>query len=290
MALTKIKIKQYPSGLDLTKNGRLTTAQLETVHGGGLLHPAAARAWDALAFACLAINLPLTYTGCYRSGPSQVTLFKSRYAVGGTLGGCKLWDSDGNGGKELWCKKPVNGKTPSTAAVPYTSNHGLGVAIDVAFDIDPSDGIGPDDAAAITNHPQWVAFQKLALECGFAWELDEEPWHIHLVNGDVMTQKVLDIEAFIASFPPAPAPPAPAPPTPAPARRILKEGMEGLDVAYLQNTLRDKAGQPLGKTDGKFGPKTKAAVVAVQKFLNVKPVDGIVGPDTWKVIDQIATS
>lgn len=54
--------------------------------------------------------------------------------------------------------------------------------------------------------------------------------------------------------------------------------MHNESVRSLQSALNDKLGLELG-TDGKFGPKTKAAVKEFQKQNGLTP-DGIVGPKT----------
>lgn len=72
-----------------------------------------------------------------------------------------------------------------------------------------------------------------------------------------------------------------APPTPrntgAPARRTLRKGDRGEDVAELQRRLLCLP------ADGIFGPATEAAVKAFQTSAGLK-VDGVVGPRTWAAI------
>lgn len=58
---------------------------------------------------------------------------------------------------------------------------------------------------------------------------------------------------------------------------ILKSGMSGHGVSWLQWHLRHVGADV--KIDGKFGPKTQAAVIAFQKK-NGLAMDGIVGPET----------
>lgn len=193
-----------PSDLAGQKNGQLPAHLLKQVHARGLLHHNAARGFAAFVDAAGKRGLPLTFTygGMYRSYAEQETLFRSRYSPDGQHGGCKTWNG------VQWCKKLVNGKVPATAAVPGTSNHGWGLAIDTAFDTDPTDGLGPDDAAYIASHPQFVWFRDNAINYGFSFELQSEPWHIRWVTGDVIPQAVLDFEAGM--FPP-PVVPAPTP-------------------------------------------------------------------------------
>lgn len=60
---------------------------------------------------------------------------------------------------------------------------------------------------------------------------------------------------------------------------VLKVGSSGDSVRAMQERLK-ALGHALG-TDGKFGPGTKAAVVAFQTSKGLT-ADGIVGPGTWK--------
>lgn len=179
-----------PSDLNMTGNsGMLTPDQLVVIGPSGKLHHTAARAWRALCYLCSTVGLPLTYTygGTYRSYADQVTLFGQRYTKTFLAGRpAKTWN-----GVKYYLLPGM-----ASAATPGESNHGWGLAIDTAFDNNPSDGIGPDDAAGITGHPQWEAFKGFALACGFSWEtVPSEPWHIRLVTGDNPTQAVLDAEA-----------------------------------------------------------------------------------------------
>ena len=68
-----------------------------------------------------------------------------------------------------------------------------------------------------------------------------------------------------------------------PARPILRRGDSGPNVLYLQTLLSSVVG-PID-TDGKFGPKTAAAVIAFQKA-NGLTVDGVVGPKTWDALEK----
>jgi peptidoglycan hydrolase-like protein with peptidoglycan-binding domain len=63
----------------------------------------------------------------------------------------------------------------------------------------------------------------------------------------------------------------------------LREGESGDIVRSLQERLGEgEWGAGLGTVDGQFGPKTRAAVEALQKFGNVA-VDGVVGEQTWDI-------
>lgn len=60
--------------------------------------------------------------------------------------------------------------------------------------------------------------------------------------------------------------------------RVLKEGLNGDDVKWLQNNLK-KRGYYIGEIDGSFGIVTLGSVLAFQ-FKNGLEVDGVCGPKT----------
>ncbi len=70
-----------------------------------------------------------------------------------------------------------------------------------------------------------------------------------------------------------------------PPRPTLRQGNRGSYVRYLQQKLTSKL-YPLGNVDGIFGNGTRQAVVAFQQE-NGLSADGIVGPRTWEVVQQI---
>ncbi|MFM7325354.1 MAG: peptidoglycan-binding domain-containing protein, partial [Nodosilinea sp.] len=63
---------------------------------------------------------------------------------------------------------------------------------------------------------------------------------------------------------------------------VLRPGMGGEAVRQLQEKLRAK-GVYQGPIDGVFGSATEAAVREIQRRHNLVS-DGIVGPETWKVL------
>lgn len=62
----------------------------------------------------------------------------------------------------------------------------------------------------------------------------------------------------------------------------LRRGSTGDDVVYVQRLLNDINKANL-TVDGIFGDRTEAAVKSFQET-NKLAVDGIVGPNTWKVL------
>jgi len=67
---------------------------------------------------------------------------------------------------------------------------------------------------------------------------------------------------------------------------VLKSGMKGEDVRELQDVLIS-LGFLEGESDGSFGVKTLNAVTAFQRAYNLH-VDGIVGADTWSLLETEA--
>jgi hypothetical protein len=68
----------------------------------------------------------------------------------------------------------------------------------------------------------------------------------------------------------------------------LQTGSRGPDVVRLQHLLNRLLHlKPPLQADGVFGPKTAQAVIAFQQQNGLTP-DGIVGPQTWRVLDAKA--
>ena len=193
-----------------------------------------------------------------------------------------------------WRKKQrADGSYPAGCAEPGTSNHGKAIAIDAAR------GSHPSNAYALNaDRGMFLRFVLDAPSFGFSWESQDELWHIRYVLGDQVAQRVLDIEAFVASIgnPALPAPvPAPAPvPTPVVipvqvpssnstenivnALPVVQQGSVGFGAKLVQSTLL--ANGHVIVVDGQFGPNTKGQVQWFQGTRGLKQ-DGIVGPVTW---------
>jgi hypothetical protein len=171
-----------PCDLNGTSNGKLPASLLTPipVPSGGRLHHLAARSWTAMVnhAAVDGVRFRGISTGdCYRSYDAQVTLFQQRY-VPGPGPGQKTWN-----GVVYHLK---TGMAP--AAVPGTSNHGDGLAIDacaldaagkiVALDPSPGTTIGRRAYQWLMDH--YVAY-------GWSHEYTDpksEPWHLHYWIGD----------------------------------------------------------------------------------------------------------
>lgn len=67
--------------------------------------------------------------------------------------------------------------------------------------------------------------------------------------------------------------------------RVLKVGSQGTDVMEIQSLLK-KIGYNPGPIDGDYGQQTKNAVTQFQRDNNLDP-DGIIGPQTYKIIDVL---
>ena len=116
--------------------------------------------------------------------------------------------------------------------------------------------------------------------------------------GQVIPELRLPLTAVLTPTPP-PAAPIPAFPPFVPASGLFslypiarnKPTLRLLDngdlVRYLQGVLKVKCGQGVA-IDGRFGSQTDRAVRSVQAYFRLT-VDGIVGPQTWRVIDFVAS-
>jgi LAS superfamily LD-carboxypeptidase LdcB len=179
-----------PSGLKDVTNGRLPASKLETLHSypKGKLYPAARLAFDALALEAYFAGHELKPTSpadCYRSYDRQESGFLQRYSqknTGRTPRVTRIYQG------RPWYLKP--GVAPM--ATPGTSNHGLGLAVDVAN--------------ASGDLLEWLlgpnGFESPAIRYGFSWEVangpNAEPWHIRYVCGDNPPPAVLEA---VAAFP-----------------------------------------------------------------------------------------
>lgn len=69
---------------------------------------------------------------------------------------------------------------------------------------------------------------------------------------------------------------------------VLKAGSKSGDVWDLQFRLQSRGYDP-GPVDGKFGARTKAAVLRFQRDYGLR-ADGIVGPHTWRALKKVSVN
>ncbi len=188
----------YPSDVDHARNGLLKPNELRQSMAPGYgmisLHRLASRAYDALQFiAWVETKQQLTVTSqadAYRNYQRQESTFLIRYLRTFVplicLLATKIWN-----GVTWWQKRGY-----AMAAVPGTSNHGLGLAFDAALWVEVSKGkwkIMP-----VGRNKQFFAWlEKNALDFGFAWNNKTENWHLEYFAGDNVPQRVLDVEALL---------------------------------------------------------------------------------------------
>lgn len=178
-----VKPLRKPSCLDGQENGRLGAGILKRCGiGNFLMADPAARACRALVAAAAARGFQVRATGTYRSYAQQEALFRSRYTCEVLKGRpTKRWNG------ETWYQLP---KT-AMAAVPGTSNHGWGLAVDFAEELD-------GDVAPESVSPRLVKWLiKHAATYGFSAELQSEPWHWRYVAGDRIPPAVLAFEGGV---------------------------------------------------------------------------------------------
>lgn len=178
------------------RNGKLGPCQLTPVHfpGRGWLsmYSTAARAWTWVAAICKAetgADLTAVSAGdVYRSYEMQLRVFEQRYTP--TYVPVRNVLVDGRGGPDgkRWYKR----RGVAAVASPGTSNHGYGLAIDVAV-WNGRDVVGITSSAAYT----WLLGNAESL--GFSWEVQAEPWHLRYCLGDEVPQRALDCEAWVAA-------------------------------------------------------------------------------------------
>jgi LAS superfamily LD-carboxypeptidase LdcB len=173
-----------PADLAGTENGKLPETVLRPLNGfpKGKLHRMAATAFNCMQLAAFFDKIelnPVSAPDCYRNADIQTRIFFQRYTD--KPNGAKVTrQHDG----KTWYLLP--GKAPCSA--PQKSNHGWGLAVDIA-----------NCSGARLN---WLlgdgGMTSNALKFGFSWETTpgkpgHEDWHIRLVTGDKPTDAVLEM-------------------------------------------------------------------------------------------------
>jgi LAS superfamily LD-carboxypeptidase LdcB len=158
--------------------GKLPPELLRDIEHKGKLHHCAADAYEAMDAAANAEGVdlkPTSIADTYRSLETQEYGFFQRYTDNPKPALMKQKPRIYKG-KAWYLKK---GMAPM--AVPGTSNHNLGIAVDIA------DASGKRLEWLVKNAPQF----------GWSWEVvPEEPWHIRYVAGD---NKPLRVQEWLKS-------------------------------------------------------------------------------------------
>lgn len=178
-----------PKDLKHVQNGKLDADLLRKLkaYPKGKMHHKAATAYNALHLHAFFNGYDLSPTSsgdCYRTYDQQLALFNKRYSPTKTDRTPEVTRKFDN---KIWYLK--KGMAPSAA--PGTSNHGLGLAVDIA--------------GASGKKLKWMigdGFMNCpVLLFGFSWEVKDGPnaesWHIRYVAGDKYTPAVVEaLEAF----------------------------------------------------------------------------------------------
>lgn len=278
MSLPKLPMS-FPSTLHGQTNGNLPPHLLKQIGvGSALMEVTAARSFMAMFAEARAAGFNIKHVGHYRSFREQLNLFVARYEpvdythyVATPSSRRKKWDDAVKYGypSVYWRKRLINGKYPATAATPGASNHGWGLALDIAEEYDSDSA--PDPIRQVFVN--WLVVN--AHRFGVSAELDSEPWHWRYVAGDVIPEATLQFESNSGSVV------KPQQPEPQPVSlkfdypgSPLKVGSKGVAVQLVQSVV--------GATqDGDFGQATHRRVVAWQQA-NGLTGNGIVNAATWK--------
>jgi hypothetical protein len=257
-----------PAAIKNATNGKIPAANLKPcgIRSFVLVEPAA-RAMNALVKAAAADGVVISATGTYRTYDRQEALFLDRYTTKRLDGRpTRVWN-----GTTYW-QKPGT----AMAAVPGTSNHGWGLAVDFAT-------VRNGQVVSLSSKElKWLA--KNGPKFGWWNTVSSENWHWTYCLGDAVPKAVRDLDGEPAAAPASTkkAPPAGMGEAIAAARKkVLRRGDKGNDVFWLQVALNNH-GAGL-KVDRDFGPATERAVRKFQKDKGLT-VDGVVGRQTWKAL------
>lgn len=278
-----------PTTLVGKQNGKLPDHILVGIGvGNARMEMTAARSFKAMFDeARRTLGVVVKHVGDYRSYDAQLRLFLDRYepvslAVYSITSPAnrKKWD-DGAVvyGSSYWRKKKrADGSYPATAASPGASNHGWGLALDIAeeYDNDPQ----PDPIR--DRFVDWLV--NNARRYGISAELQSEPWHWRYVAGDAIPQATRDYERSQGNLDPSQGNSTPpvvpiVDPGPAlvyayPGRPVGRGSQDIVAVKLIQTVVG-------AKPDGDFGAATERRVKVWQTSRGLK-ADGVVGPVTWK--------
>lgn len=263
-----------PSTLNGQQNGLLPNNLLDGIGvGNARMEKTAARAFRAMFNEAMKHQLYPRHVGDYRSFEAQKKLFLSRYREVNLAtysvtppSRCKRWHDATKWGftSTYWVKiRRADGTYPATAATPGNSNHGWGLALDIAQELDGDPG--PESISQV--FVQWLIDN--AHRWGISAELQSEPWHWRYVAGDRIPQAVLDFENGHESPQQIPI--------------VLRYPGEPIRLGTRGDAAKVVQAMIGAKPDGWFGPQSVEALKDWQRSRNLTP-DGICGPQTWKAM------
>lgn len=172
VAARPVKNVRLPADLANVKPGEIPAYLLKSIRPYGRLHWLAAQAWEALRKQAHADGIrpfkPTTVGDTYRDLATQERGFLARYTKAPLANSSSIRMYKG----EKYYLKP--GLAPM--AVPGTSRHNLGLAIDVS--------------EASGDRLRWM--EANCLDYGFCWEFRSgaEPWHIVYFPAESIPVKV----------------------------------------------------------------------------------------------------
>lgn len=250
---------KLPDDLKGVTPGKLPEALLRPAVGGGKLHWLAAAAWAAMVEKAKADGVelkPVSAGDTYRTFESQLTVFKQRYQKE-PIAGAQTRTFEG----VKWFKKDP--KLASLAA-PGTSQHNLGIAVDV-------------HTAAEPKRLKWLIENVATF--GFSWEVvPEEPWHLRYVKGSTPPPAVAE---YMAKNNITPPPAGAALEGQSDDDGKLSKGDKGPKVKELQNKLNAKGFAC--QVTGEFTDDTAKALNAFKKTLKL-PENGVCNNKVWKAL------
>lgn len=264
-----------PTTLVGKQNGMLPDHLLAQIGvGNARMEVTAARSFRAMfAEARRVLGVTVKHVGDYRPYGAQLTMFLSRYepvsfAVYAVTAPSNRKKWDAGTPSQWWRKKKLaNGGYPATAATPGASNHGWGLALDVAeeYDNDPQ----PDPIR--DGFVNWLCDN--AARYGISAELQSEAWHWRYHAGDRIPQATLDYERSQGILGTSSVESGPALVFSYPGKPLVL-GSQGEAVKLVQAVVG-------AKPDGDYGPATERRVKVWQSSKGLE-ADGVVGAVTWK--------
>lgn len=239
----------YPWGYS---GARLTLEQIEAKPAVQAMDPEFRRRVLAMMQAAKKAGVSLGIGGAGRSSAGQRALFLARHERV-LVGGCCRFEG------KRWKLKPRT----AHAAPPGLSYH------------EPTTPDGKCLAADMIGNLRWMA--GVCAEFGLREfsRIGNEPWHVQCSAADYPASRggyVADRHHPLKQIVLPGDLPTPS----------LRRGSVGPYVARLQDLLRAHGHDP-GRSDGRYGPRTEAAVRALQLEVGL-PVDGVAGPNTWAAL------